>query len=74
LEDLVAWVDAPQLEVCSIDLHGQTIYNILHFSQFISRSKVLVTAKVPVNQYCRVSVNLPLPTQMSGDGHLRLDF
>ncbi len=75
LEDLVAWIDAPQLDVCSIDLHGQTIYDIPHFSQFISCSKVLEAAiKVRVNQYCRVSVKLPLPTRMSGDGRLRLDF
>lgn len=74
LEDLVAWIDTPQLEVCSIDLHGQIIYDIPHLSEFISCSTVLKVAHVLVDQYCRVSVKLPLPTQMSGDGRLRLDF
>ncbi|KAN0105713.1 hypothetical protein V8E52_010769 [Russula decolorans] len=41
LEDLVAWIDTPQLEVCSIDLHGQIIYDIPHLSEFISCSTVL---------------------------------
>jgi hypothetical protein len=74
LEDPVAWIDAPQLDICSIDLHGQTLYDIPHFSQFISCSTILNLAYVLVDRYSSVSVKLPLSTQMSGDGYLRLDI
>jgi hypothetical protein len=45
-------LDAPQLKVCSIDLHALRVY---------------------VDRYRRVSVKLPLPTQMFGDERLKLD-
>jgi hypothetical protein len=76
LEDLVTWIDALKLTVCSIDLHGQSIYDIPHFSQFIDCSTVIIGALVHVDRYRMVSVKLPLQTQMSGDanGRLRLDI
>lgn len=74
LEDLGAWIDTPQLEVCSIDLHGQIRFDIPQLSQFMSCSTVLELTHVLVDQYCKVSVEVPLPTQLSGDGRLRLDF
>ena len=77
LEDLIAWIDAPQLEVWKINLYGQTIYGIPRFSQFISCPTLLVNSNrrfVLLSQRHRVSINLPLPTRMSGDGYLRLDI
>jgi hypothetical protein len=71
LEDLVAWIDAPQINYLYIYFHSQRRFNLLHLSQFISRTRQLNRFRVIRGHH---SIGLPLPTQISGDGHLELEF
>jgi hypothetical protein len=67
LEEFVAWIDAPLLDLMEIvftSFNRQRVHVIPHLSQFISR-----TTKLKVASFDRTPVTLPLPTQLHHGVH-----